>query len=139
MHSCLDVPRTDFSELFRRILLFIALNNCDDHSKNHGFCRIGGRWRLAPMFDVVPEYRTGITGTPLRSGEASDRTLDALMHMHQDFGITLDQAKQSCAAVAHGLSRWRQLAAELAIDDVDDTVFPDRFENARTELEHLSR
>lgn len=138
MRSRTDVPREDFVELFRRIALFIALNNCDDHSRNHGFLRLNGRWRIAPMFDVVPEYRMGIHGTPLLNSSADDRTFDALLSMHTAFGMTLDEAKESFRAVAHALSRWQEFAATLGIENTDDTVFVERFEHAQSELMKLA-
>lgn len=139
MRSRTNAPRADYAELFRRITLFIALNNCDDHSRNHGFLRLQGRWRLAPMFDVVPEFRLGIRGTPLVDRGVDDRTLDELLGMHSSFGLSLEEAKGSFRAVAHGLSEWRDFAAEVGIGEIDDTVFVERFERARSELTKLAQ
>jgi serine/threonine-protein kinase HipA len=45
---------TDLAELWRRIAFFVAVNNTDDHLRNHGFLRTRSGWRLAPAFDVNP-------------------------------------------------------------------------------------
>lgn len=48
-------PAGDKRELFRRMVFNILVNNDDDHPRNHGFVSKGGdRWRLSPLYDVVP-------------------------------------------------------------------------------------
>jgi serine/threonine-protein kinase HipA len=41
-------------ELFRRIAFNIAVNNNDDHPRNHGVYFFQNIWRLSPLYDVVP-------------------------------------------------------------------------------------
>lgn len=41
-------------EIFRRMAFNVAIGNIDDHAKNFSFMlREGGRWELAPAYDVV--------------------------------------------------------------------------------------
>jgi len=48
-------PSDDLIEMFRRMVFNILLNNDDDHPRNHGFLYTGkGRWKLSPLYDVVP-------------------------------------------------------------------------------------
>lgn len=51
------VPAADLAELFRRLVFNLAVGNSDDHLKNHGmlFDR-AGQGRLAPAFDLVPQF-----------------------------------------------------------------------------------
>jgi serine/threonine-protein kinase HipA len=44
----------DLKELFRRIAYNIAVNNNDDHPRNHGVYYFQNNWRLSPLYDVVP-------------------------------------------------------------------------------------
>lgn len=44
----------DLIELFRRIAFNIAVNNNDDHPRNHGVYFFQNIWRLSPLYDVVP-------------------------------------------------------------------------------------
>lgn len=44
----------DLMELFRRIAFNIAVNNNDDHPRNHGVYFHHNIWRLSPLYDVVP-------------------------------------------------------------------------------------
>lgn len=48
------VPDDDLRELFKRMCFNALVGNDDDHPKNHAILWLKGRWRLAPMYDVVP-------------------------------------------------------------------------------------
>lgn len=51
---CAD-PERDLRELFRRLVFNVLVLNNDDHPRNFGFLYAGaGRWRLSPLYDVVP-------------------------------------------------------------------------------------
>lgn len=43
----------DLKELFKRVAYNIAVNNDDDHPRNHGVYFYQGAWRLSPLYDVV--------------------------------------------------------------------------------------
>jgi serine/threonine-protein kinase HipA len=48
------------TQLFRRMAFNIAAANHDDHTKNFAFLlRQGGRWELAPAYDVTFAFRSG--------------------------------------------------------------------------------
>ncbi len=70
----------DLRELFRRVAFNIAVNNNDDHPRNHGLLNRDGIWRLSPLYDVVPKAIKGETFTMAMSlgiyeKEASKRNL----------------------------------------------------------------
>ena len=57
-----DQPTQDLEELFRRVTFNVLVNNDDDHPRNHGFLHVGkNKWRLSPLFDVVPRNQLGET------------------------------------------------------------------------------
>jgi serine/threonine-protein kinase HipA len=48
-------PKTDFAELWRRLVFNLLIGNVDDHLRNTDFLHVGaGLWRLAPAFDLNP-------------------------------------------------------------------------------------
>jgi serine/threonine-protein kinase HipA len=49
-----EQPKADLEELFRRIVFSVAVNNTDDHLRNHGFLHGKAGWHLSPIFDVNP-------------------------------------------------------------------------------------
>lgn len=57
----IGVPRTDYTELFKRMIFNILANNTDDHTKNFTFLMDKkGKWSLAPAYDLLFsfEYKT---------------------------------------------------------------------------------
>lgn len=72
--------KEDLEELFKRVAFNIAVNNNDDHPRNHGILFKEGKWRLSPLYDVVPKAIRGETFTTAMSigiygTEASRRNL----------------------------------------------------------------
>ena len=47
-------PKKDLTELWKRIVFNMAVNNTDDHFRNHGFILTNSGWRLSPLYDVNP-------------------------------------------------------------------------------------
>lgn len=47
-------PKEDLKELWKRIIFNMAINNTDDHLRNHAFILEKQGWRLSPLFDVNP-------------------------------------------------------------------------------------
>ncbi|HRG22045.1 MAG TPA: HipA domain-containing protein, partial [Saprospiraceae bacterium] len=47
-------------QMFRRMVFNVIARNCDDHTKNFSFLLPrGGKWTLAPAYDVCHAYRPG--------------------------------------------------------------------------------
>ena len=48
------------AQAFRRMVFNFSARNCDDHTKNFAFIlKEGGRWDLAPAFDITHAYNPG--------------------------------------------------------------------------------
>lgn len=88
------VPDEDLHELFKRMCFNALVGNDDDHPKNHAILWLKGRWRLAPMYDVVP----GLDGSsPPNLSMAVGRhgrmiTRENLLSHCAHFALTLGQA-----------------------------------------------
>lgn len=65
--------KEDLLELFKRIAFNIAVNNDDDHPRNHGVLNQDGKWRLSPLYDVFPKATSTNTFTMAMSIGAYDR------------------------------------------------------------------
>lgn len=56
----LKLSYADAEQMFRRMVFNVIARNCDDHTKNFSFLyKQGGRWELAPAYDVCHAYRPG--------------------------------------------------------------------------------
>lgn len=65
--------KEDLQELFARVAFNIAVNNDDDHPRNHGILHRDGKWRLSPLYDVFPKATRTSTFTMAMSVGAYDR------------------------------------------------------------------
>ena len=96
--------KDDLRELYRRIILYIMINNTDDHLRNLGLLRSGSGWRLSPVFDVNPNPdATAVRVTSVFSEVEKDAALIALQENSHAFGLSSRESdkiiSEVCAAV----------------------------------------
>jgi serine/threonine-protein kinase HipA len=117
---------SDLEELWRRIVFNIAVSNCDDHLRNHGFLLDPAGWVLSPAFDMNPDINGA--GLKLNISE-SDNALDfdLALSVIAYFRLTPEKAKSILAAVRRSVSNWRTVADRCNIQksqqDEMETVF----------------
>jgi serine/threonine-protein kinase HipA len=108
----------DLRELWARIAFSIAINNTDDHLRNHGFLRRGAGWTLSPMFDVNPDPSPGShRATSLRGAVAAAECLAALFDSCERFGVDRTEAEQTWRDQLEVIGRWRDVAHERGISE----------------------
>jgi serine/threonine-protein kinase HipA len=99
-------PRADARELFQRMLFNIAMENTDDHEKNHAFLNVDGKWKLAPAYDLQPQlqgigYQQLIVGTQAHEPSVENALSDAGRFM-----LTRAEASAEAERVLDVLTRW---------------------------------
>ena len=53
----LRLTHPEVEQMFRRMVFNVLATNCDDHTKNFSFrLKQGGKWKLAPAYDVCYSY-----------------------------------------------------------------------------------
>lgn len=105
----------NLEQLWRRIVFNIAVSNCDDHLRNHGFILSGeGGWQLSPAYDINPD-ENGM-GLKLNITE-DDNSLDfdLALSVARYFGLNNTNAKEILAEIRSAVSIWQKLAAESGI------------------------
>lgn len=116
----------DLRELFRRVAYNIAVNNNDDHPRNHGLLNTNGRWRLSPLYDVVPKAIKGETFTMAMSvgiyeREASKRNL---LSAAKYFQLNDTEANQLIDETNEFVQKnWKQYFKDAGIKDSIITQF----------------
>ncbi len=121
--------KKDLRELFRRVAYNIAVNNNDDHPRNHGLLYTEGRWGLSPLYDVVPKAIKGETFTIAMSigiyeKEASKRNL---LSAAKYFQLSETDANQLIDEINEFVKKnWKQYFQNVGIKDSIIT----QFENA---------
>lgn len=127
-NSELEIKR-DLIELFRRVAFNIAVNNNDDHPRNHGLLHQNGKWRLSPLYDVLPKAVRGETFTlameiGIYGREASKRNL---LSSAKYFLLKETEASLLINEINHFvLKNWRKYFKESGIKD----SIVNQFENA---------
>ncbi|MBS0631388.1 MAG: type II toxin-antitoxin system HipA family toxin [Verrucomicrobia bacterium] len=105
---------------FRRMAFNVMARNCDDHTKNFGFrLRQGGRWELAPAYDVTHAHnpKGEWTSQHLMSvnGKFDAITRDDLLTVADRFSIP--RAAAALNTVKAALAGWRDVAKEAGIPE----------------------
>jgi serine/threonine-protein kinase HipA len=101
----------DKRELFKRALLNIVIRNDDDHEKNHAFLMDRqGKWKLSPLFDVVP-FELREPGFTLNTDRINDRSVEKLISLSSCFDVTASEAKAFAAEFETLVSdNWLRIA-----------------------------
>jgi serine/threonine-protein kinase HipA len=109
--------RQQMSELFRRMVFNLLINNTDGHEKNHVLLMTeNGALELSPAFDVLPSAQA-LGYQQLRVGKfGSDATLDNALSECAQFGLkpaeALAQVRAVCAVVDGWQAHFAQMGAK---------------------------
>lgn len=110
-------PDQDLPELWRRMVFNLLISNVDDHLQNHGVLHTGGgKWRLAPAFDLNPtpdKERELKTWLSMDAGPLSH--IDDAVTAAGLFRLSAAQARTHLAKICTALRHWKRLAASAAI------------------------
>ena len=103
-------PKLDLIELWRRIVFSMAVNNTDDHLRNHGFVYTLQGWRLSPLYDVNP-VPYGDNLSLMVDDKESTVDVDLALETAQYYDIDLHEAKSIAADMFRIVKdNWRELA-----------------------------
>jgi serine/threonine-protein kinase HipA len=111
----------NLEELWRRMVFNIAVSNCDDHLRNHGFILKNSGWELSPAYDMNPD-ETG-TGLKLNISE-NDNSLDfdLAMSVISHFCLSPEKAQSILKEVQKSVSSWRQTAVKYGISRMEQEM-----------------
>jgi serine/threonine-protein kinase HipA len=121
----------DLRELWRRIAFSIAVNNTDDHLRNHGFLYLNGGWCLSPLFDVNPnpdlsEERS----TSINYATDHESAKGALVAAAEYFDLDSNSAGEIWDEIIAGVADWRKVATSHGIEDHELRQFAESFESS---------
>lgn len=118
----LNLPYTDFIQLFKRMVFNEYSKNYDDHTKNITFLMDKkGVWSLSPAYDMTFSYRKNSTWVNAHQMLINDKADGILM---SDFlkvadktGIKRNKAKQYIDEVRKAVSEWKNYAEKAGISE----------------------
>jgi serine/threonine-protein kinase HipA len=126
----------DLRQLWRRAAFSVLVSNLDDHLRNHGFLRAtSAGWSLSPAFDLNPDPRPGprLLSTSIDYGEDEAR-VDTLMSVADYFRLDAPAARTVLKEVGGATGRWRSLAREAGLRDVDLEQMEPAFEHEQAAI-----
>ena len=120
----LKLPRTDFIQLYRRMVFNEYAKNYDDHTKNIAFLMDKrGVWRLSPAYDITFSYRADSIWVNahqmLINGKAEDITEEDLLNTASTVGIKLTEAKKYMQQIEDTVMRWEFFAKEAGVSEAN--------------------
>jgi serine/threonine-protein kinase HipA len=104
----------NLEELWRRMAFNIAVSNCDDHLRNHGFILTSSGWVLSPAYDMNPDENGA--GLKLNISE-DDNSLDfgLALGVVSYFRLSDNKAKSILNDIRRSVSNWRAVADTYGI------------------------
>ena len=106
--------QSDLRELWKRVAFNIAITNCDDHLRNHGFILAPKGWALSPVYDLTPNP-DGM-GLKLNITDADNSlNFELLLETAPFYGLEQNEAKTLLKSLSSITSRWRSYAMTVGI------------------------
>ena len=110
-------PNRELAELFRRVVLSVALHNTDDHLRNLGLIRKEGGWVLAPVFDVnINPAAARVRATSI-FGEAGKNEVEGLDSFGEICGLSAEAKAQIVGETLASVRHWRAFAKRNGCKD----------------------
>jgi serine/threonine-protein kinase HipA len=114
----LKLPYPDAEQMFRRMVFNVAARNCDDHTKNFSFrLKQGGKWELAPAYDVChayqPDHRWVSQHALSINGKRTDITKADLLTIGKS--VSVKKAADIIDEVNATVAQWKNYADEVDI------------------------
>lgn len=114
----LKLTYADAEQMFRRMVFNVIARNCDDHTKNFSFIlRHGGKWELAPAYDVCHAYRPGSEWVSQHAlsinGKRKDITKSDLLVIGES--IRCKKASEIVDEINHTVNQWKTFADEAKV------------------------
>ena len=108
-------PKKDLLELWKRIVLSMAVSNTDDHFRNHGFILSEDGWILSPLYDVNPDIYGENLSLNVNADDSSidfDLAIESALY----YGISKNQATQTVNEIKLIVrDNWRNIAKKYGI------------------------
>lgn len=108
----------DAEQMFRRMVFNVLARNCDDHTKNFGFLlKQGGKWELAPAYDICHAYRPNSQWVSQHAlnlnGKRKDHTKEDLLVIGA--AIKCKKANEIIDQIQETVNQWDYFAKQVNV------------------------
>lgn len=115
----LKLTYAEAEQMFRRMVFNVIARNCDDHTKNFSFIlKQGGRWQLAPAYDICHAYRPASEWVSHHAlsinGKRDQITREDLVRVGHS--IRCKKTAEIIDEIEEKVHRWEHYAEEAGVD-----------------------
>jgi serine/threonine-protein kinase HipA len=115
----LKLTYADAEQMFRRMVFNVIARNCDDHTKNFSFLlKQGGKWELAPAYDLCHAYRPGSEWVSQHAlsinGKRKDITKADLLVIGES--IRCKKASEIIDEINDTVNQWKVYAKNVSLE-----------------------
>ncbi len=114
----LKLTYADMEQMYRRMVFNVIARNCDDHTKNFSFMmKQGGKWELAPAYDLCHAYRPGSEWVSRHAlsinGKRNDISKKDLLIIGESAGLR--KPSEIIGEINHTVNNFRKFAGEVLV------------------------
>ncbi|MFW5758503.1 MAG: type II toxin-antitoxin system HipA family toxin [Bacteroidota bacterium] len=115
----LKLSYADAEQMFRRMVFNVIARNCDDHTKNFSFLlKQGGKWELAPAYDICYAYRPDSDWVSQHAlsinGKRKHISRADLLHVGES--IRSKKASEIIDEINDTINHWKKYADEVNVN-----------------------
>jgi serine/threonine-protein kinase HipA len=116
----LHLPYPQAEEMYHRMVFNVFARNCDDHTKNFSFLlKQGGKWELAPAYDICHAYRPDSIWVSQHAlsinGKRKDFKDEDLLAIAKSMNIK--KAKEIIEQTKTIVSKWDDYASRVNLEE----------------------
>ncbi len=115
----LRLSYAEAEQMFRRMVFNVLSRNCDDHTKNFSFIlKQGGRWELAPAYDICHAYRPGSKWVSQHALSINGKRKDFEMNDFLAVAelVNVKRPTEIITEVNEAVSNWLKYARQVGVD-----------------------
>ena len=119
-------PKEDLKELWKRVVFGAAINNTDDHLRNHAFILNKNGWRLSPVYDINPSLYE--TPSLMVSSDYPEKNANSLINTAGLFGVSKADANdyiKKCVGIVS--QNWKKYAEKYNIPNNEQKIMKGAF------------
>ncbi len=104
-------PRTDLEQLFKQMIINVAIHNTDDHLQNFSMIHDSGGWRLSPVYDLTPSFLQN-EQVLLVDGQTKNITTGNIINEGKLFGFSRPKTLEIVDSIQKTLVGWSDLITD---------------------------
>lgn len=104
-------PRMDLKQLFKQMIMNVAIHNTDDHLQNFSMIHDADGWKLSPVYDLTPSFLQNEQATVV-DGKVTDIRIENIINEGKNFGFSRPKTLEIAAGIQTSLNGWTDIITD---------------------------